>query len=39
MKYFDYDAVPDMPVVRRIIPAGSKKPPATNAPRWVFEAA
>lgn len=36
---FDPDSVPDMPVVRRIIPAGSVKAPATNAPRWIFEAA
>lgn len=39
MHYFDYDAVPDLPVVRRIIPAGSGKPPATNGARWVFEIA
>lgn len=34
----DYE-VPDMPVIRRIIPAAAAKPVATNAPRWVFEAA
>lgn len=38
-RQFDPDSVPDMPVVRRIIPAGSVKAPATNAPRWIFEAA
>ena len=36
---FDPDSVPDMPVVRRIIPAAMAKPVATNAARWVFEAA
>ena len=35
----DIDNVPDMPVIRRIIPAGSAPVPATNAPRWIFEAA
>lgn len=39
MDEVDFDAVPDMPVVRRIIPAGSAPMPATNAPRWIFEAA
>jgi hypothetical protein len=36
---FDPDSVPDMPVVRRIIPAAMAKPVATNAVRWIFEAA
>ena len=36
---FDPDNVPDRPVVRRIIPAAMAKPVATNAPRWIFEAA
>ena len=36
---FDPDNVPDMPVVRRIIPAAMAKPVATNAARWVFEVA
>lgn len=36
---FDPDNVPDMPVIRRIIPAAAAKPVATNAPRWIFEAA
>jgi hypothetical protein len=36
---FDPDSIPDMPIIRRIIPAAAAKPVATNAPRWIFEAA
>ena len=32
------DDVPDMPIVRPIIKAGSVPSPATTAPRWVFDA-
>ena len=35
----DIDNMPDMPVIRRIIPAAMAKPVATNAARWVFEVA
>lgn len=38
-QHLDLDNVPDMPVVQRVVSAWGVKMPATNAPRWIFDAA